>query len=38
MTPKETSTHEYVLMAINYFTKWVETISYAKITLKHMVK
>ncbi|XP_056697956.1 uncharacterized protein [Spinacia oleracea] len=30
--------HEYVLVAIDYFTKWVEACSFSKITAKHVAK
>jgi len=30
--------HEYVIVAIYYFTEWVEAPSYTKITSKHVVK
>ena len=36
--PKGSSDHEYVLEATDYFTKWVEAASYAKVTSKHMAK
>jgi len=29
--PKASNGHEYVLVAIDYFTKWVETASYESI-------
>jgi len=29
--PKGTRVHEYVLIAIGYFTKWIEVASYAKL-------
>ena len=29
ITPKSSSGHEYILVAIDYFTKWVEATSYA---------
>lgn len=38
ITPKGTGGHEYVLVAVDYFTKWVEAASYAKITAKHVAK
>ena len=31
ISPKSSSGHEFILVAINYFTKWVEATSYAKI-------
>ena len=30
--PKASNGHEYILVAIDYFTKWVETASYKSIT------
>ena len=38
MTPKGTDVHEYVLVAIECFTKWVKPASFAKITSKHVEK
>ena len=29
--PKSSSGHEFILVAIDYFTKWVEATSYAKL-------
>ena len=29
--PKSSSGHEYILVAIDYFTKWVEVASYARL-------
>ena len=37
-TSKRTRNHKYVRVEIDYFTKWVKAISYAKITLKHAAK
>ena len=31
--PKSSNCHEFILVAIDYFTKWVEAASYAKLTL-----
>ena len=31
ISPKFSSGHEFILVAINYFTKWVEATSYAKL-------
>ncbi|XP_034674275.1 uncharacterized protein LOC117905472 [Vitis riparia] len=31
--PKSSSRHEYILGAIDYFTKWVEVASYARLTV-----
>ena len=32
MIPKSSNGHEYILVAIDYFTKWVEAASYKSIT------
>ena len=32
ISPKSSSGHEYILVAIDYFTKWVEATSYAGLT------
>ena len=32
MIPKASNGHEYILMAIDYFTKWMEATSYKSIT------
>ncbi|RVW98084.1 Pro-Pol polyprotein [Vitis vinifera] len=32
ISPKSSSGHEFILVAINYFTKWVEAASYARLT------
>ncbi|RVW84670.1 hypothetical protein CK203_044605 [Vitis vinifera] len=32
VSPKSSSGHEYILVAIDYFTKWVEAASYANLT------
>ena len=29
---KSSNVHEFILVAIDYFTKWVEVASYAKLT------
>ena len=36
--PKSSSRHEYILVAINYFTKWVEATSYARLTVARVAK
>ena len=33
ISPKSSNGHELILVAIDYFTKWVEATSYAKLTL-----
>ncbi|WJZ98532.1 hypothetical protein VitviT2T_017047 [Vitis vinifera] len=32
ISPKSSNDHEFILVAIDYFTKWVEAASYAKLT------
>ncbi|KAL6315066.1 hypothetical protein AAG906_030919 [Vitis piasezkii] len=32
ISPKSSNGHEFILVAIDYFTKWVEVASYAKLT------
>ena len=32
ISPKSSSGHEFILVAINYFTKWVEAVLYARLT------
>jgi transposase InsO family protein len=34
VNPKASNGHRFILVAINYFTKWVEANSYAHITQK----
>ena len=34
---KSLSGHEFILLAIDYFTKWVEVVSYARLTLAKVV-
>ena len=36
ITPTGTGGHEFILVAIDYFTKWVEAASYPKLTAKHV--
>ena len=38
ISPKSSSGHEYILRAIDYFTKWVEVASYAKLTVAKVAK
>ena len=33
ISPKSSSGHEFLLFAIDYFTKWVEATSYAKLNV-----
>ena len=36
IVPKASDGHEYILVAIDYFTKWVETAYYSVLKAKHM--
>ena len=36
--PKSSSRHEYILVAIDYFTKWVEAASYVRLTTARVAK
>ncbi|XP_019462936.1 PREDICTED: uncharacterized protein LOC109361858 [Lupinus angustifolius] len=36
--PKASNGHRFILVAIDYFTKWVEAISYASVTRKVVLK
>ena len=38
ISPKSSSGHEYILVAIDYFTKWVEATSYAGLTVARVAK
>ena len=38
ISPKSSSGHEYILVAIDYFTKWVEATFYAKLTATKVAK
>ena len=38
IAPKTSNGHEYVLVAIDYFTKWVEAASYFILKAKHVAK
>ena len=38
ISPKSSCEHEYILVAIDYFTKWVETASYARLTVAKVAK
>jgi hypothetical protein len=33
INPKTSNGHEFILVAIDYFTKWVEAASYSTITV-----
>jgi hypothetical protein len=34
ITPKASNGHRFILVAIDYFTKWIEATSYASVTEK----
>ena len=36
--PKSSNGHEYILVAIDYFTKWVEAASYVRLTAAKVAK
>ena len=36
--PKASNGHRFILVAIDYFTKWVEAASYANVTKKVVVR
>ena len=36
--PKSSNVHEYILVVIDYFTKWVEAASYARLTAAKVAK
>jgi hypothetical protein len=36
--PKASNGHNFILVAIDYFTKWVEAASYANVTKKVVVR
>ena len=38
ISPKSSSGHEYILVAIDYFTKWVEATSYVGLTTARVAK
>jgi hypothetical protein len=38
ITPKVSNGHEYILVAIDYFTKWVENALYSALKAKHMTR
>ncbi|RVW37749.1 hypothetical protein CK203_100849 [Vitis vinifera] len=38
ISPKSSSGHEYILVAVDYFTKWVEAASYARLTAARVAK
>ena len=38
VSPKSSRGHEYILVTINYFTKWVEASSYVRLTTAKVAK
>ena len=38
ISPKSSNEHEYILVYIDYFTKWVEAASYARLTVARVAK
>ena len=38
ITPKASNGHEFILVAIDYFTKWVEAASFSVLKSKHVAK
>ena len=38
ISPKSSSGHEYILVVIDYFTKWVKATSYARLTAARVAK
>ncbi|RVW82165.1 hypothetical protein CK203_050756 [Vitis vinifera] len=38
ISPKSSNGHKYILVAIDYFTKWVEVVSYASLTMAKVAK
>ena len=36
--PRASNGHHFILVAVNYFTKWVEAVSYASVTRKVVIK
>ena len=38
IAPKVSNGHEYILVAIDYFTKWVEAASYSMLKAKHVAR
>ena len=37
-SPKSSNGHGYILVAIDYFTKWVEAASYARLIVVRLAK
>ena len=38
ISPKSSNVHEYILVAIDYFTMWVEAASYSRLTRTRVAK
>ena len=38
IAPKASNWHEYIPVAIDYFTKWLEVASYSALKAKHMAR
>ena len=38
IAPKASNEHEYIIVAIDYFTKWVEATSYSMLKAKHVTQ
>ena len=38
IAPKASNGHEYILVPINYFTKWVEVVTYFVLKAKHVTR
>ena len=38
IAPKASNGHEYMLVAIDYFTKWMEMASYSVLKAKHVAQ
>uniref|UniRef100_A0A2N9EWW2 Integrase catalytic domain-containing protein n=1 Tax=Fagus sylvatica TaxID=28930 RepID=A0A2N9EWW2_FAGSY len=38
ITPKASNGHEFILVAIDYFTKWVEAASFSVLKAKHVAR
>ena len=38
IVPKASNGHKYILVVIDYFTKWVEAASYSILKAKHMAR
>ena len=38
ITPKASNGHKFILVAIDYFTKWVEVTSFSVLKAKHVAR